>query len=171
MVHVSTDGVFSGKKGGYTEDDHPDATDVYGISKYLGEVRYPHTITLRTSIVGHELHASHGLLGWFLSQEIRCKCFSRAVFSGLPTVVMAQIVRDVVLPHPELSGLYHVASDPITKCELLRLVARVYRKSIEIVPDDGLVIDRSLNAERFRIATGYVAPAWPELIQLMHSTR
>ena len=133
-MQVSTDGVFSGSKGGYTEGDPPDATDVYEISKYLGEVRYRHTITLRTSIVGHELRTSHGLLGWFLSQEKHCKCFSRVVFSGLPAVVLAQIVRDVVLPRPELSGLCHVGAQPITKCDLLRLIANVYGKSIEMVP-------------------------------------
>jgi dTDP-4-dehydrorhamnose reductase len=171
LVHISTDGVFSGGKGGYSEDDTPDATEVYGVSKSLGEVRDPHTITLRTSLIGHELATSHGLLEWFLSQKGRCKCFSRAVFSGLPTVVVAQIVRDVVLPRPELSGVYHVAAKPITKCELLRLIARTYGKEIEIVPDDGPVIDRSLNANRFRVATGYVAPDWPTLVQTMHSFR
>jgi dTDP-4-dehydrorhamnose reductase len=171
LVHISTDGVFSGNKGGYTEDDRPDATDVYGISKYLGEVHYPHTITLRTSLVGHELRTSHGLLGWFLSQGKRCNCFDHAVFSGLPTVIITQIVRDIVLRRPDLSGLYHLASQPITKCDLLRLIARVYGKSIEMVPNDTPVIDRSLIAERFRLATGYVAPDWPTLIQVMHSHR
>jgi dTDP-4-dehydrorhamnose reductase len=89
----------------------------------------------------------------------------------LPAAVLARIVRDVVLPHPELSGLYHVAAQPITKCELLRLIADVYGKSIEMLPDDTIVIDRSLNAERFRRATGYVAPDWRTLIQAMHSSR
>jgi dTDP-4-dehydrorhamnose reductase len=171
LIHFSTDGVFSGSKGGYTEEDRPDATDVYGISKWLGEPRGPHAITIRTSMIGHEQRGSQGLLEWFLSQEKRCKCYSRAVFSGLPAVVLARIVRDVVLPHPEHSGLYHVAAQPITKCELLRLIADVYGKSIEILPDDTIVIDRSLNAERFRRATGYVAPDWRTLIQAMHSSR
>ena len=171
LVHISTDGVFSGSKGCYSEDDPADATDVYGVSKYLGELRSPHTITLRTSIIGHELRTSDGLLGWFMSQDKRCNCFSRAVFSGLPSVVLAQIVGDVVLPRPELSGLYHVAAEPITKCELLRLIARVYGKSIELVADDAVVIDRSLNSDRFKAATGYVAPDWPTLIQTMHSSR
>jgi dTDP-4-dehydrorhamnose reductase len=163
--------VFSGKKGRYTEEDAPDATDVYGLSKYLGELKDPHTFTIRTSIIGHELRGSNGLLEWFLSQEKRCNCYGRAVFSGLPAVVLAQIVGDVVLKHPELSGVYHVAAEPISKCELLRLIAEVYGKSIEIVPDDRLVVDRSLNAERFRKATGYVAPDWRTLIRIMHSSR
>jgi len=169
LVHVSTDGVFSGTKGGYTEDDPADARDLYGISKLLGEVHYPHTITLRTSMIGHELQAAHGLLGWFLSQRERCTCFGRAIFSGLPTVALAQIVRDWVMPRPALFGLYHVAARPISKYDLLRLVAEVYGKTIDIVGDDSVVIDRSLNAARFAAATGYVAPEWPELISLMRA--
>lgn len=169
LIHVSTDCVFSGKKGGYVEDDFADARDVYGKSKALGEVFYPHAITLRTSTIGHELQSKYGLLDWFLSQEGRCKGYTRAVFSGLPTVVFAQVVRDVVIPHAELSGLYHVAAKPINKFDLLKLIAEVYGKVIDIVPDDKLVIDRSLDAGRFQQATGYVASEWPELIKLMHS--
>lgn len=169
LVHISTDGVFSGSKGEYTEDDVPDAKDVYGTSKLLGEVRYPHTITLRTSIIGHELRTENGLIGWFLSQQAECKCFTKAIFSGFPTVVLAQIIRDIVIPRTDLSGIYHVAAAPISKYDLLRLVAEVYGKTINIVPDDQLVIDRSLNAARFRAATGYVAPTWPEMIKSMYS--
>ena len=169
LIHVSTDCVFSGAKGGYAEDDFADALDLYGKSKVLGEVTYSHTITLRTSIIGHELQTKHSLLDWFLSQEGQCKGFSRAVFSGLPTVVFAQLVRDVVIPQTELSGLYHVAAKPISKFDLLKLIADVYKKTIDIVSDDKLVIDRSLNAKRFQLATGYVAPEWPELIKTMHA--
>jgi dTDP-4-dehydrorhamnose reductase len=169
LIHLSTDCVFSGEKGGYVEDDFADARDVYGKSKALGEVLYPHTITLRTSTIGHELQSKYGLLDWFLSQEGCCKGYTRAIFSGLPTVVFAQVVRDVVIPHKELSGLYHVAAEPIGKFDLLKLIAEVYGKNIDIEPVDKLVIDRSLNAGRFRQATGYVAPDWRSLIKLMHS--
>ena len=168
LIHVSTDCVFSGEKGNYTEIDPPDATDIYAKSKSLGEVLYPHTITLRTSTIGHELQSAHGLLDWFLSQQ-QCKGFSRAIFSGLPSVVFAQIIRDVVIPRSDLFGLYHVAGRAITKYDLLRLVAEVYGKPIEIVRDDQFIIDRSLNADQFKRATGYVAPDWPELIRIMHS--
>lgn len=128
---------------------------------------YPHTITLRTSIIGHELSSSHALLGWFLAQEGKVKGYTKAIFSGLPTAELARVVREVVLPMPELSGLYHVASAPIAKYDLLKLIADVYGKKIEIIPDDALVIDRSLNAERFKDATGYVAPPWLELVKRM----
>ena len=169
LIHVSTDCVFSGEKGNYTEDDFADARDVYGKSKALGEVYYPHAITLRTSTVGHELKSAYGLLDWFLSQEGQCKGYARAIFSGLPTVVFAKVIRDVVILHPELTGLYHVAAKPINKFELLKLIADVYGKKINIVQDDDLAIDRSLDAKRFQSATGYVAPEWPELIKSMHA--
>ena len=168
LVHMSTDCVFSGAKGGYREDDPSDAKDLYGKSKFLGEVNYPHAITLRTSIIGHELQSAHGLIGWFLSQQEQCRGFTKAIFSGFPTAVLAQIIRDVVIPRPELHGLYHVAARPISKYDLLSLVAKIYGKPIDIIPDDSLVIDRSLNADRFHAATGYVAPEWPELIKIMH---
>lgn len=169
LVHMSTDCVFAGDRGEYRESDPSDAKDLYGRSKFLGEVAYPHAITLRTSIIGHELQSTHGLVAWFLSQSERCNGFTRAVFSGLPTVALAQIVRDVVIPRPELHGVYHVAAQPISKYDLLKLIADVYGKMIEIVPSDKVVIDRSLNADRFREATGYAAPNWRELIELMHS--
>lgn len=169
MIHVSTDCVFSGEKGGYFESDFADARDVYGKSKALGEVVYAHTITLRTSTIGHELQSKFGLLDWFLSQKRSCKGYTHAIFSGLPTVVFAQVVRDIVIPNKKLSGLYHVAAEPINKFELLKLVAEVYGKIIDIVPDDKLVIDRSLNADRFRQATGYFAPDWRSLIKSMYS--
>lgn len=171
LVHMSTDCVFAGDKGGYRESDAADAGDLYGRSKFLGETAYPHTVTLRTSIIGHELQSAHGLVGWFLSQQGRCNGYTKAIFSGLPTVALAQVVRDMVIPRTGLSGVYHVAAQPISKYDLLKLIAKVYGKTIEITPSDQLVIDRSLNADRFRDATGYVAPSWPELIELMHTYR
>jgi dTDP-4-dehydrorhamnose reductase len=168
LVHISTDCVFAGTRGNYREQDTPDATDLYGRSKLLGEVTLAHTITLRTSIIGQELDSANGLVGWFLAQQGTVRGFRRAVFSGLPTVELARVVRDHVLPNRALHGLHHVASAPIAKYDLLHLVAASYGKSIDIVPDDSLVIDRSLDATRFRDATGYVAPAWPALVDGMY---
>jgi dTDP-4-dehydrorhamnose reductase len=168
LIHVSTDCVFSGKQGNYREIDVADARDIYGLSKYLGEVAYPGSITLRTSIIGHELHGAHGLVGWFLSQQGTVKGYRRAIFSGLPTVELARVMRDFVLPRPELSGVYHVVAKPINKCDLLALVAHEYGRPTKIIPDDHVVIDRSLNGTRFRDATGYVAPEWRQLIGQMH---
>jgi len=168
LIHISTDCVFSGRKGGYQESDLSDAEDLYGKSKFIGELHdLPHAITLRTSIIGHELGSNHGLLEWFLSAQGQVKGYAKAVFSGLTAVELAHVMRDVVLPHPELAGLYHVSAKPIAKYELLKLVAGTYGKTIEIIPDDALVVDRSLNSERFARATGYVAPEWSELITVM----
>jgi dTDP-4-dehydrorhamnose reductase len=168
FIHVSTDCVFSGSKGLYTESDVADARDLYGLSKYLGEVDYPNAVTLRTSIVGHELGSAHGLVGWFLAQEGPVKGFTRAIFSGLPTVELARVIRDFVLPQPQMHGVYHVSAEPIAKYDLLRLVADVYGRDVQITPDDKLAIDRSLNSSRFRQLTGYAPPTWPELVRTMH---
>ena len=168
LVHVSTDCVFDGRKGMYREEDPADAQDLYGRSKHLGEVDYPNAVPLRTSIIGHELASSHGLVGWFLAQEGPVRGFTRAVFSGLPTVELARVIRDRVLPRPDLHGLYHVSAEPIAKYELLKLVAAAYGRNNSIAPDDKLVIDRSLDSTRFRQLTGYTPPAWPQLVQSMH---
>jgi dTDP-4-dehydrorhamnose reductase len=167
LVHVSTDCVFKGTKGMYREDDVADAIDLYGRSKYLGEVDDPQAITLRTSIIGPELNTTHGLVSWFLSQRGRVKGFTRAIFSGLPTVELARVMRDFVIPRVDLHGVYHVSAAPINKYELLSLIARIYGISIDIVPDDDPVIDRSLDSTRFRRLTGYDSPTWPELVRAM----
>ena len=171
LVHISTDCVFSGNRGNYRESDIPDATDLYGRSKLLGELYSPHTVTLRTSIIGHELTTKHGLLEWFLSQGDSVSGYSHAIFSGLPTVELARVIKEHVIPNKSLAGLYHVATAPISKLELLRLIANIYGKATKIVPSDKIVIDRSLNASRFDSATGYSAPGWPLLIENMHNFR
>ncbi|HJD56022.1 MAG TPA: SDR family oxidoreductase [Rickettsia endosymbiont of Pyrocoelia pectoralis] len=167
FIHISTDCVFSGKKGNYKENDFSDCYDLYGRSKYLGEVDYPHAITLRTSIIGHELGGNRSLINWFLSSEGSVKGFEKAIYSGFPTVELARIIKDFVLPNKELHGLYHVASSPINKLELIKLVAEIYKKEIEIIPSDELVIDRSLDATRFNEVTGYTPPKWRELVKRM----
>ncbi|MCO5069986.1 MAG: SDR family oxidoreductase [Rhizobiaceae bacterium] len=168
LVHISTDCVFNGRKGMYREADPSDAEDLYGRTKYLGEVDYEHAISLRTSIIGHEIRTSVSLLDWFLSQPgPSVKGYAKAVFSGLTTVELSRVIRDVVLPRPQMHGLWHVASKPIDKMSLLRLIAEAYDKKVEIIPDFAVEIDRSLNAERFHQETGYAAPEWPQMIQDM----
>ena len=167
LIHMSTDCVFSGNKGYYSESDFPDAGDLYGRSKYLGEVDYANAITLRTSIIGHELNGNRSLIGWFLAQNGSVKGFEQAIFSGLPAVEIGLVIRDYVIPHPELRGLYHVSAEPINKYELLSLVTKIYKKKIEIIPDKQYVIDLSLNSSRFQKATGFKASEWPELVSNM----
>lgn len=168
LVHFSTDCVFSGKQGNYMEEDFPDAYDLYGRTKFLGEVAYENSVTLRTSIIGHELDRSKSLVDWFLSQSGEVKGFTKAVFSGLPTIEVARVVKEYVIPNPNLSGLFHLSVDPINKYDLLNLVASTYGMSTNITPDDKLVIDRSLNSDRFRTATGFKPKPWPELVNEMH---
>lgn len=171
LIHLGTDCVFSGQRGLYTESDLPDAPDLYGRTKLLGEVSYPHTLTLRTSIIGHELSGHRSLINWFLEQEGVVGGYSQAIFSGFPTVEIARIIYEYVLPNRELSGIYHLSSDPIDKMTLLRMVADVYGKTIRIDEDLSLSIDRSLDSTRFRAATGFRPDTWLTMIQRMHAFR
>lgn len=165
VIHFSTDCVFSGSRGGYGEDDPSDATDLYGRSKYLGEVQAPNTLTLRTSIIGREL-AHHGsLLDWFLANDGgRVRGFRRVVYSGVTTNHLAELVERIVAQHADLTGLYQVVSAPISKYDLLVAIRDAYGMDIEITPDDAERSDRSMRGGKLREAIGYRAPAWPELI-------
>lgn len=169
LVHISTDCVFSGTHGGYKEDDFPDGEGFYSVAKLLGEVDEPGAITLRTSMIGHELASKNSLLEWFLSQDEECRGFPKAIFSGFPAVVLAQIIRDEILPRPDLQGIFHLATRPISKFDLLQAISKKYSLSTRIIPDNSVVIDRSLSADKFKQATGYVPPEWPELIDTMYS--
>jgi dTDP-4-dehydrorhamnose reductase len=168
LIQISSDCVFSGTKGIYGEDELPDPNDLYGRTKLLGEVSYPHCITVRTSMIGHELNETHGLVDWFLSQEKQVKGYTNVIFSGFPTIELAKILKDFIIINPALHGLYQVSADPISKYELLKLIAQIYQKQIEIEPDNQLHIDRSLISSRFREISGYSPPSWPELVQEMY---
>jgi len=164
MIHISTDCVFSGNKGNYIESDQSDAEDLYGRTKFLGEVAYPHTITLRTSIIGRELKTHLGLIEWFLTQEGQINGFKKAIYTGFTTDELSRVILNYVIPNPELSGLYHVSSDPISKFDLLNLAKDAFHKNIDILPENEFSCDRSLDSTRFRQATGYQPPAWKNMI-------
>jgi dTDP-4-dehydrorhamnose reductase len=168
MIHISTDCVFNGMKGNYTEDDPSDALDLYGRSKFLGEVSYPNCVTLRTSIIGHEIREKLGLVEWFMSQQGRIRGFTQALFSGFPTIEIARIIENYVIPNTTLTGLYQVSASAISKYDLLKLIDAEYGKNIEIVPDRDFIVNRVLNSQRFATATGYAAPDWPKLVTQMH---
>lgn len=168
MIHISTDCVFDGKKGAYKESDSSNANDLYGRTKFLGEVDYPHCVTIRTSIIGHELKGFRGLIEWFLSQKNSVQGFINAIYTGFPTIELAHIISDFVIPNPDLQGIYHVSSEPISKYELLKLVAGRYEKHIEIEPYDEFYVDRSLDSSLFRKITRYFPPSWPELVDIMY---
>ena len=168
MIHFSTDCVFDGRKGNYLENDSSNAKDLYGRTKFLGEVGYSHCVTLLTSVIGHELRGFKSLIEWFLSQQNPVQGYTHAIYSGFPTIELSRIIHQYVIPNPDLKGVYHVSSSPISKFDLLKLVAESYGKQIEIKPFSDFRSDRSLDSAAFRKATGYTAPSWPELIKSMH---
>lgn len=167
LIHLSTDCVFSGSKGDYSEQDVPDPTDFYGWTKLVGEVDYAPAVTIRTSMIGPELASARGLLEWFLNQSGPVKGYVNAIFSGLTTIELSRVIREHIIPAPELCGVYNVASAPISKWELLQIVAQEYGREIEIVPDENVRINRSLNGDKFRLLTGYIAPDWRVMVRQM----
>jgi len=169
FITIGTDCVFLGNRGNYREADVPDALDLYGRSKQYGEVVGPNCLTLRTSIVGRELGTSHSLVDWFLSQTGSVRGYSKAIFSGFPTVVFADIIANVILNHPTLSGLFHVSSEPIAKYDLLKLIKERSPFEIEIEEDREFSIDRSLDSTKFRDATGFAPLRWSEMVDRMFS--
>jgi dTDP-4-dehydrorhamnose reductase len=170
LILISTDCVFSGKKGNYKETDQADCIDLYGQSKFLGEIAdEKHVLTIRTSIIGHELRGGHSLVNWFLKQKGSVTGYCKAIYSGLPTVELANIIRNIVLPNTKLNGLYQIASEPIPKFDLLGLIAKVYGKKITISKTNSPKINRSLNYAKFKRQTGYQAKPWEQLIEEMHA--
>jgi dTDP-4-dehydrorhamnose reductase len=167
LIHISTDCVFSGSTGMYLEENQPDATDLYGQSKRWGELDYSHCVTLRTSIIGRELGRTTGLVEWFLSQEKKCDGYTESIFSGLPTAELSKVILDYVITNPSLRGLYHISSTPISKYDLLRLIADRFEKNIVITPCDSPVIDRSLDSSKFFRETSYRAPEWVDLVGML----
>jgi dTDP-4-dehydrorhamnose reductase len=163
LVHISTDCVFSGARGGYTEQDTPDAVDLYDRSKLLGEVAYAPAITLRTSMIGLELAHNYGLIEWFLAQRGSVKGFRRAIFSGLTTSAMSEVIEGL-LGGPALHGIYHVSAEPISKHALLCALRDALGLKIDIVPCDEPLMDRSLDSTRFRQEFGYNPPSWQHMI-------
>lgn len=165
LIHFSTDCVFNGTQGSYVETDPSDATDLYGRTKFSGEVSEHPALTLRSSIIGRELTHFSSLLEWFLAQDGgSVRGYRRALYSGLTTNRMAALVGDLIEHHPDLTGLFHVAGPPISKYDLLVEVRDAFGLAVELVPDDEVVIDRTLDAKRFTEVTGFVPPTWEEMV-------
>jgi dTDP-4-dehydrorhamnose reductase len=165
LIHFSTDCVFSGDRGDYQEDDFADARDLYGRSKFLGEVTAANAVTLRTSIIGRELAHRKSLLEWFLEQDhSRIRGYTHAIYSGVTTNYMARVVESLIEKHTALSGLYQVTAPAISKFQLLGLLRDAYGLDVEITPDPELFCDRSMKGDKFATATACIAPPWPELV-------
>ena len=167
LVHMSTDCMFSGRKGNYQETDRIDPEDLYGMSKFLGEVHEENCLTLRTSIIGMELSRKRSLIEWFLAQKGSAKGFKNAIFSGFTTIEFSRVIERLLTQYTHASGVYHVSSSAISKYDLLVLVKNKLNLPIEIVPDDELRCDRSLDSSRFRREFDYIPPTWEVMIEEM----
>jgi len=168
LIHMSSDCVFSGNRGNYSEDDPSDAEDLYGRTKYLGEVNYPGCLTVRTSIIGRELETAHGLIEWFLSQEGKTVSgYRKAIFSGLTTIALSEIIGEIISDYPVLHGIRQIASEPVSKYDLLNLVKKTYGMTITLEPDETVVNDRSLNPSKFNKETTIKTPSWQRMISQM----
>jgi len=166
LIHFSSDCVFDGEKGRYTEEDAPNATHTYGQTRLLGEVCADNTLVLRGSVIGRELKGSSSLLEWlFFQQGKEIKGFTRAIYSGLTSIETANVVKLILERAPLLTGLYNVASAPINKYDLLKLAQKCFDLDVTIHKEEGFSVDRSLNAEKFSGATGYVAPSWSSMMK------
>lgn len=168
LVHISTDCVFSGNRGHYKIDDVSDATDLYGRSKFLGEVGGPGSLTLRTSIIGRELATRSGLVEWFISQSgKRVRGFARAIFSGLTTHMLSRVIGDILAEHKDVHGVWHISAEPISKYDLLGLVRGALNLDIQIDRDEDFFCDRSLDSAPLRKQIGFHPPPWTEMIAEM----
>jgi len=167
LIHISSDCIFSGMKGFYSEEDIPDAKDLYGLTKKLGEIHYSRHLTLRTSTIGHEINTKYGLLEWFLSQQKKCKGFKNAIFSGVPTEELGVLLRDRILENDKIGGVYNVSSEPISKFDLLTLIKKYYSKDIIIEEEKDFKIDRSLNGKKLTKEIDYKFDSWEVMIERM----
>jgi len=164
MIHLSTDCIFSGQKGNYVEADFSDAEDLYGRTKFLGEVTDSHCLTLRTSMIGQELSRKKSLLEWFLAQKKTVNGYKKVIFSGFTTLELSRVIEMIMVQYPAASGIYHVSSDPISKFDLLSLIKEGLKLPIEIIPDESFACDRSLDSSKFRQEFNYSPPSWEEMI-------
>lgn len=165
LIQVSTDCVFSGKSGHYTEGDLPDPVDMYGRTKLLGEVSHSPHLTIRTSVFGRQLNGKYGLLEWFLSHKDRqVQGYRQAYFSGLTTRALCEIIKKILDRAFDITGTYHVAGASISKFELLSLINDRLSLGSVVNPDDSLVCDRSLDSRHFLQATGIAIPSYDSMI-------
>ena len=169
LIHFSTDCVFNGKKGNYNEKSVLNASDIYGISKSLGELNFKNSLTVRTSIIGHELNSKNSLLEWFLHlKKNQCYGFVYAYFSGMPTIEIFNFLEKFILKNKKISGIYNLSSSRISKYNLLKKISNIYSKKIKIIKSKKLKIDRSLNSNKIKKLVNYKSPSWDDLIKNMY---
>jgi dTDP-4-dehydrorhamnose reductase len=167
VIHFSTDCVFNGKEGDYTEESLTTAEDLYGRTKALGEIRYKHTLTIRSSFIGQELFERTELLEWVLAQDGKqIKGFKNALYSGVSTNFMAKTVNDIITNHTQLSSLYHLGLEvPISKYDLICLVKKAFGLNIDIIPEIDYVHRPTLNTAKLKNDMGVKVPSWEEMME------
>ena len=168
LIHFSTDCIFSGNKGFYSEKDIPDPPDIYGRSKLLGELNFENTLTIRKSVIGHELASKKGLLEWFLAQNNYVQGYKNVIFSGITVLELARLIDTYIIPRSDLKGILNISGQSISKFDLLKILANVYNKSIEIIPNESMNINRTLNGSQFNKLTGYRISPWSSLVKSMY---
>ncbi len=168
LITISTDCVFDGKEGNYSESDEPNARDLYGLSKFLGEVSEGRSLTIRTSIIGREIATSHSIAEWFLAHRGgTVEGYTSAIYSGFPTIELADTIANLIKGFPDLNGLFHISSDPISKFDLLTLVNKYFKSNVSIKPSEAVIVDRSLDSTKFKTLTGFTSPDWETMIARM----
>lgn len=165
VIHFSTDCVFDGSAGSYKDESMTDAFDLYGRTKALGEIKAGHVLTLRSSFIGRELRDGTELLEWFLAQQDTVKGFKNAIYTGLTTLELSRVIEHLLRSYPDASGLYNVSSDPISKYDLLKLIAGKMRPGTKVLPDEQFRCDRSLDSSRFRKEFNYKPPNWETMVE------
>ena len=165
VIQFSTDCVFDGADGNYSERSVVTAPDLYGQTKYFGELDYDHCLTIRTSMIGREITGHTELLEWFLAQRGKCITgYRNARYSGLTTLAMARLLPRIVREHPQLCGKYQIAGPIITKYDLLCQLREAFGLEVKVVPDETFHCDRTLQSDRFVQATGIRIPSWEKML-------
>jgi dTDP-4-dehydrorhamnose reductase len=165
VIHFSTDCVFDGTTGHYKDNSLTNATDLYGRTKALGEITAGHVLTLRSSFIGRELRDGTELLEWFLAQQCEVKGFKNAIYTGFTTLEISRVIEHLLRRYPDAAGLYNVSSDPISKYDLLKLIAEKMRPSMKVLPEEQFRCDRSLDSTRFRKEFDYTPPNWETMVE------
>ena len=168
FIHITTDCVFNGLKGNYTENSNTNANDLYGLSKLTADkflLKSKKCIILRTSTIGSEIKTRNGLFEWFLSNKKNCIGFKNAYFSGLTTLELSKIIYNFIIKKKKLKeDIYNLSGPKINKFLLLNLIKEIYNKEILIKPDYKFKIDRSLNSNKFVKISKYKKKSWKKMI-------
>ncbi len=168
LIHFSTDCVFAGSDGMYSETSIPDAQDIYGKTKFLGEVSGSHSLTLRCPIIGREIEGKTELVEWFLKQKNnKIKGYANAIYSGITSAEMARQIILIIRKFSNLTGLYQISAAPISKYELLQLLNQISGLGVTIDKDEGYSTNKSLDSKKYRQVTGYVPPLWSAMLTEM----